>query len=243
MGTSVLVITHRKGEALFRCLQSVLKLQRKEVVDEVIVVDDGGDDRPIVERFSDPRLVYAVARHRGYRLATLLNAGDSLCRHDVILRLDGDCIPHLGWAEAGLMAVEAGDHPLVAGRIDWVHSDGWVNQDSRLADGSHDRLAWGGNLAYRREDIEAVGGWNEAYNGAWGCEDDDLESRWRAVFGHGADYEPRMAVSHQFHERNRDRTVNEALLAMNCTRYGYGDLATTRTEVRQLLASGELVVK
>lgn len=88
--------------------------------DEVVVVDDGGFDRRVVEecRAESPaaRVSYVTVPHRGYRLATLC-AGVQRSKNEVVAKVDGDVVPGKGWAPE--LRSTVGPGVLVAGRIDW----------------------------------------------------------------------------------------------------------------------------
>ncbi len=211
MNLSVLVITHRKGVHLARCLKGILPQLAAE--DEVIVVDDGGFDREVVAKVGDPRIRYFPIPHRGYRLATLQNIGTLLARHDAVVKLDGDCIPHHGWLEAYRREIEPG--VLCAGRILWEDAQGNIRPDFRFT--SRGELSaealtfrgeyylphrvWGGNLAYWRPDFLRLGGFCSEFDGAWGGEESDLG--WRYHFaGLKIRFIYDAAVIHQYHPPN-----------------------------------------
>ena len=211
MDLSVLVVTHRKGELLARCLAALVpQLSPK---DELLVIDDGGEDHKITAQFP---CRYIAVPHRGYRLASLQNLGVLLARHDYIVKLDGDCVPDPGWLSAYRAALAPGR--LVAGRIDWQQPDGTVRPDGRLSREVPPRL-WGGNFGLPRGELLALGGFAEELDGAWGGEEQDLEARWLAA-GKEFVYLPEARAVHQWHPipHGRYRTLSPATRAFLAAR-------------------------
>lgn len=203
MDVTVLVITHRKGELLRRTLTAACA--QLSPGDELLVIDDGGEDYKIATQFP---CRYVTVPHRGYRLASLQNVGALLARHDYIVKLDGDCVPDSGWLSAYRAALAPGR--LVAGRIDWELPDGIIRPDGRMSREVPPCL-WGGNFGLPRRELLALGGFAEELDGTWGGEEQDLEARWRAS-GKEFVYLPEARAVHQWHPipHGRYRTLSSA---------------------------------
>ncbi len=141
---------------------------------EVVVVDNSSTDRtPELLRLlaqqsrslrcvSEPTLGLSVARNTGWQVA----------RGDVVAYLDDDAVVRPGWVEAVLQAFDDELTAGMAGRIElrWPYSKpAWLPKELEalyaaldLGDDFH-RLEppeqpWGANMAIRRADLEAVGG-------------------------------------------------------------------------------------
>jgi len=111
MRTTLIVTTYNRPDALKQVIAG-LQLQTRPP-DEVVVADDGSDERTrsLIDRIA-PACPFPL-RHiwqpdRGYRLAEIRNKALCACQGDFILMLDGDCIPerrfvadHIDLAEAG----------------------------------------------------------------------------------------------------------------------------------------------
>lgn len=165
---------------------------------EVIVVDDGSRDgtgaelqrlaenggvrlRPVVlERNAGP----ATARNRGWRAASA----------PFVVFTDDDCLPRPGWLRTMVAALESND--LVQGRTE-------PDPDELARAGPFSRtVSVGGengfyetcNMGYRRDALERLGGFDEAFRLAAG-EDTDLGCRAREA-GLRFRFEPDAVVRH-----------------------------------------------
>ncbi len=230
-GVSVVCVTHNKGELLRNTLREVVAQLGPS--DEVIVLDDGGFDRGVVEACratTSGSLMYVAVPHDGYRLATLCNVGVLRAAHDIVVKIDGDVLPTDGWLAALRSEVEPGR--LVAGRIEWLGPDGSVRPDSRFdyaeRRGSNGfRKVYGGNVAFAREDFLELGGFASAYDGIWGAEDADLGAKF-ALTGRRVSFSFSAAVVHQWHPpspHRREVAKNRQLLRKRCASYKRGRVA------------------
>jgi GT2 family glycosyltransferase len=147
---------------------------------------------------------YEVVIRRDDGICAARNAGIREARADRIVFLDDDAVPESGYLAAASAALD--EAPVVAGRI---HQP--VPEDHVLADfaphyDQGDERApatsiTGCNMAFRREALEAVGGFDERLE--WGHDETDLFRRLRAA-GFDALYEPEMAVTHAYATSVRD---------------------------------------
>ena len=177
---SCIVTTYNKPSHLDRTLAALRAQLRPE--DEILVVNDGGDDVSDIAKRHGARYVWIP--DKGYRLATARNVGLWLANYDTILQLDDDILLQPGGVEYVRNVVHPG--VLIAGKINWLDKDGNIMAyDERLTG----RIkAWnggqllpvavyGGLMAYSRSDAFRVGLWCEEYNGRWGGEDADFGFR------------------------------------------------------------------
>lgn len=186
---SVVIPTHRRPVPLARCLRGISRsLQPGDAV-EIVVVDDGSDcsyDEAL--EAADIPVTYLRQEQSGP--ATARNLGLRASTGDIVAFLDDDCVPARGWL-AGVRQAFADRPELdgVGGPVLALHPERAV---ARFVDvtgigshASHDLYGWQlitANAAFRREPLEAVGGFDEAYPAAAG-EDFDLSRRmWAAGF-------------------------------------------------------------
>lgn len=98
---TIVVTTYNLGEALARCVSGLLAQTYPKSLVQIIVADDGSCDESLTHvaalAHEYPSVLVLRREHRGYRLASLKNAG--ICRADgaLIAFLDGDVIPPPEW--------------------------------------------------------------------------------------------------------------------------------------------------
>lgn len=186
---SVVVPTHRRPVLLQRCLAALLAQTLDAEQFEIVVVDDGAEDRvralvlDLAARHEAPALRYlrsagsqgpAVARNLGWRAA----------QAPVVAFTDDDTVPEPGWLAAGLAALEPHpQRPAVAGQV-------VVPLPADRAPTDHERMTHGlqqaefvtANAFVRTGALFAVGGFDERFRRAW-REDADLQFRLQRSFG------------------------------------------------------------
>ncbi|MBI4698240.1 MAG: glycosyltransferase [Nitrospirae bacterium] len=149
---------------------------------EIIIVDDGSTDNTsqIIKQYP---FQYIYQDNSGPAKAR--NTGWQKACGEVICFTDSDCIPHKDWIKRLLEGFTSDDIGAVAGSYDianpesllsqCVHEEirlrhsAFMNKDNIKAFGSY-------NVAIRRDVLERVRGFNEAYTAASG-EDNDLSYR------------------------------------------------------------------
>lgn len=152
---------------------------------EVVIVDDGSTDNTseFVEKFAasatiDVRLV-SLPQNTGRSAGR--NTGWRAAHAPVIAFTDDDCAPSPEWLAAG-MALMTGDTTVVVGRTmpNPAHSanKGVFSRTQNVDRDSGTRYMHTCNIFYRRDDLEAVGGLDAAFNKKGG-EDTDLG--WRVL--------------------------------------------------------------
>lgn len=182
---SVVICSRDRAELLAGALPAVLAATRSG--DEVVVVDSAsaGDDVADVGRQAGVQ----VLRCPRPGLSRARNAGWHAARHRVLVFTDDDCRPVPGFAAAAARALS---NPAVGAVWGRVLSDGGeglalsVTQDDqpRSYDGTGDLSATGHGaaMAFRREALEAIGGFDEALGagGRYGSAE-DKDAFWRVV--------------------------------------------------------------
>ena len=203
--TSLLIATYNWPQALSVVLASV-RVQRRLPDEVIIADDGSGDDtRRLIaaeaQSFPVP-LRHVWHEDEGFRLATIRNKAMATARGDYLMQLDGDMVldpffveSHVAFARAGsyvqgsrVMLDETRTaeclahggiitHALSSGvrnRVNALHFP-WL---SGLVRGPTDplRRTRGCNMAFWRDDILRVNGYNETIEG-WGREDSELAAR------------------------------------------------------------------
>ena len=182
---SVIVATHDRPERLGLLLES-LRAQTSDPEDfEVIVVDDG----------SGPATVDVLDEQRargGLRLTTLRqspargpasarNLGLSYATGQLVAYTDDDCTASPGWIQALREAAAADPGAFVQGRTDPrpedLHVEGPFSHTLRIhAAGPYFESC---NIAYPRDVVTRLGGFDADGFPSWGGQDTDLA--WRAM--------------------------------------------------------------
>jgi GT2 family glycosyltransferase len=176
---SVVVCSYNGGGTLAQCLRSLLTLDYPDY--EVIVVDDGSTDdtRDILARFPSVRAIHQA--NQG--LSAARNIGLRAARGDIIAYTDSDCFADRNWLIHLIYAFQHCDAAAVGGP-NLTAEDGWLAACVAAAPGQpthvleSDQVAEhipGCNMAFRREALLAVNGFDPAYRRAG----DDVDLCWR----------------------------------------------------------------
>jgi glycosyltransferase involved in cell wall biosynthesis len=150
--------------------------------DEVIVVDGGSTDGTADRFRADDRIMVIVAP--GANIAAGRNVAIANATHEVIAVTDADCELEPGWLEAVVAPIEAGADvgagfyaPIVDGFFHACLAAVNLPLDPREVDPSR-FMPSARSIAFRRESIEAVGGYPE-----WLAIGEDMwvDHRWREL--------------------------------------------------------------
>jgi GT2 family glycosyltransferase len=201
---SVVICTYNGGSTLEQCLRSLLALNYPDY--EVIVVDDGSTDdtASILARFPNMRAIQQ--ENRG--LSTARNVGLNAATGSIIAYTDADCFADSEWLTQLIYQLQRSGAAAVGG-------PNLTPEDGRLAacvaaspgQPSHvlvsDQIAEhipGCNMAFRREALEAINGFDPRYRKAG----DDVDICWRLQqAGHWITFAPGAFVWH--HRRQTPR--------------------------------------
>jgi GT2 family glycosyltransferase len=176
---SVVVCTYNGGRTLEQCLQSLTCLDYPDY--EVIVVDDGSTDdtQPILARFPGVRAIHqpnaglSVARNVGLREAR----GEVVAYTDSDCFADGDWLTHLVHQLTSTGAAAVGGPNLTP-------DDGWLAGCVAASPGQPTHVLEseqvaehipGCNMAFRRDALAAINGFDPVYRKAG----DDVDVCWR----------------------------------------------------------------
>ena len=204
VSVSLVISTFNQPEALAKAFAGVRRQTRQP--DEILISDDGSGDatRELVKEFAagSPAPVRHIWHpHDGFRKTAILNKTVAAATGDYMIFTDGDCVPHPKFVADHAALAEKGF--WVQGRRCFVREEfvaefsaetipafGWML--SGKITGAAKGVRWsipiirrdtrqrgiiGCNMAFWREDILAVNGYDEDYTG-WGTgEDSDIGTR------------------------------------------------------------------
>jgi glycosyltransferase involved in cell wall biosynthesis len=170
---------------------------------ECIVVDDGSTDR--TAEFAKKAGAVVIRLSRNVGIAAARNAGIEQARGNWIAFTDADCVPSRRWLNLILAEAEKVDASIIAiaGKILGLNSQtpaarfvdliGGLDAETYL---QHATAPWAtsSNVAYRRENLQAIGGFDAALKS---YESADLQLRLQARFGGRISYLPAALVLHR----------------------------------------------
>ena len=176
---SVVVCSYNGGSTLEQCLRSLQALNYPNY--EIIVVNDGSTDHtteilrqfPSVKAIHQPNRGLSAARNVGLRSAT----------GSIVAYTDSDCFADADWLTHLVHLFQTCDAAAVGGP-NLTPEDGWLAGCVAAAPGQpvhvleSDQVAEhipGCNMAFRREALESIGGFDAVYRKAG----DDVDVCWR----------------------------------------------------------------
>ena len=204
---SIIISTRNRAPSLARCLETV-RLIRAETPWELIVVDNGSTDdtAEVLRAFAQrSRLRVRVVSEPVPGLARARNAGARVARGQVLIFTDDDCYvqsdfidqyrrifndPAIGFAGGRILLHDRTDYPLTINESE---------DEVRFPAGRPVPcgIIQGANMAFRRDALEAAGGFDERLGSgtAFPAEDWDMLTRVGAQ-GWAGGYFPGPTVSH-----------------------------------------------
>jgi O-antigen biosynthesis protein len=176
---SVVVCTYNGGRTLDQCLRSLREVDYPNY--EVVVVDDGSTDDTgeILSRFPEVKAI----RQPNKGLSVARNVGLAAATGDVIAYTDSDCFADPDWLTHLVYQLERSGAAAVGGP-NLTPDDGWLAACVAASPGQpthvleSDQVAEhipGCNMAFRREALLAVNGFDPVYRKAG----DDVDLCWR----------------------------------------------------------------
>jgi glycosyltransferase involved in cell wall biosynthesis len=200
---TVILSTYNQPAAL-KCILTALRRQTLAPA-EIIVADDGSkpETASVIQQHQlqlDINIKHVWHEDQGFRKTIILNKAIAQAKKPYIIFLDGDCVPspqfiadHAKLAESGYFVqgrrafiAESSVADYLAGRVSLIGLAltgklSGLFKAVRLPfpivrKNQGQRGLIGCNLAIWREDLLAINGFDEAYEG-WGMEDSDLCSR------------------------------------------------------------------
>lgn len=239
---SVVVPTYNRASLLSHCLESLEAQTFDKEAYEVIVVDDGSaDETPEVcaafVRRGTIHLAYRRGSHRGPAAARNLGIADA--RGEIVAFVDDDCEAAKDWLEQ--ISVPFRD-PTVVGVEGKVVRHPACTPFTHFVENLDGGLFLTANMAYRRDTLQIVGGFDETYPHA-AAEDWDLAFRIRQRGG-TITFQPAATVVHApVPVRGRyfmDRLKERRSAVMLYRRFPQHWRATTGRTMRRSFAEGIL---
>lgn len=242
--TSLVISTYNWPEALELCLKSCL--QQTVAPAEILVADDGSDDRTasLIARYralTPTPIIHVWQEDTGFRVGSIRNKAIARAAGDYIIQVDGDVVLHPDFVRDHMAVARPGR--FVSGSRVLLGPDysAWLleNRSTDISVWKPDvsnklnaiRLPWvspifgrykpdvtrGCNMAFWRNDAICVNGYNELIQG-WGSEDYEFGIRlWHIGVQHFS-LKLSGVVYHLYHNvRARDQAVANQVLA-NLTR-------------------------
>ncbi|MGF1449267.1 MAG: glycosyltransferase [Opitutales bacterium] len=198
-----IITAYNKWDYLQRSLRAVSKL--KPLPNELIIADDGSADetRHSIDRFLEGfdgsvQTLHVWQEDKGYRRSRALNKAIAQCTSDIVVFSDSDCLPHKRFIGDHRRLLKA-SHYISGGRA-YIHENSLERFDISLPgrlwgvwrgyvfpkkasfripfieNWETNASPCGANLSLWREDLIALNGFDECFEG-WGFEDTDLMMR------------------------------------------------------------------
>jgi GT2 family glycosyltransferase len=182
---AVVVPTYQRPENLRRLLAALAAQTVQEQQWELVIVDDGSDQ-------TNAQTIDELAAHSSLPVRVLhtpTNAGPARARNlgwrstsaPIVAFTDDDCVPRPDWLAAGLSVLQQSERiGVVQGQtLRPVNTDGYPYSPFTVIREVKTPSPWfeGCNLFFRREALDAGGGFDE--NVGWFCEETELG--WRIL--------------------------------------------------------------
>jgi GT2 family glycosyltransferase len=202
---TVAVCVHNEADTLHECLAGIAELDYPAF--ETIVVDDGSTDESaaIAAIFEDVRLI----RTPNQGLAAARNEALAAARGEIVAFIDGDATPDPHWLRYLAASFMTTPHAGIGGPNILPENSGVVAECVALSPGGpthvlvSDREAEhipGCNMAFRKDALDAIGGFDPQFHAAG----DDVDICWRLHDrGWTLGFSPAAVVLH--HRRNSVR--------------------------------------
>lgn len=199
---SIIIPTYNRPKYLQACLHKISKLHFPVDQLEVIIVNDGGEEKPLVglsQTFSG----YKFHTRANAGPAAARNAGAALANGKFLAFIDDDCQPDEEWLRQ--LAEQLSETPdcLLGGQTVNKIANSYSAASQLLVDYLYDYFNeetavffTSNNMAMRAKQFHELGGFDTTFPLAAG-EDRDFCDKWRQV-GHEMVYVPTAVVNH-FH--------------------------------------------
>jgi glycosyltransferase involved in cell wall biosynthesis len=179
---SIVVCAYNAARTLPECLRSLGQIDYPDY--EMILVDDGSKDETprIAEQF--PQVIYMRQPNRGLSVAR--NVGAERATGAIIAYTDADCVVDPDWLRCLVQAMDVQQAEAIGGPNITPHTDGWSaqcvavspgNPSHVMLDDCHAEHIPGCNMAFRRETLMRLGGFDPQYRQAG----DDVDMCWRLL--------------------------------------------------------------
>jgi O-antigen biosynthesis protein len=205
---SVVVCAYNAELTMRECLESLTKLSYPSY--EAVIVDDGSTDHTgaIADEYPQFKIIHQP--NRG--LSAARNVGMAAATGDIIAYLDSDAVTDPDWLTYLAWKFKCTDHVGIGGPNLPPPEEGWLANCVASAPGSPTHILLddetaehipGCNMAFRKEALAAIGGFDTTYTAAG----DDVDICWRLQErGHTIGFSPAAIVWH-----HRRKTIKSYL--------------------------------
>ena len=172
---------------------------------ELILADDHSDDGSYEWAKSSGLFdnIYYKPIREPYCLCTIRNEAIKLATREYILLLDSSCYPADFCLDGHIIILEANKNNISQGEVIWLKDMMIPKHEELKISPKVLSASWlcaaGGNLAFPKSSWDKIGGFDEAFNGAWGHEDNDflfrLEKAGHYILNHFSSI-----IFHMYHE-------------------------------------------
>lgn len=178
-GISFVIPVKNSEKYLYQCLESLMGQNLEKELFEVVVVDNGSEDRSvsIAQEFAT-----SIYKSNACNAGGVRNDGAVFAKFDVIAFIDSDCVVPKDWACKVISYLdENADVGVVGGNYvsdphgTWVEK-AWSPLVNRFS--GYVRSLPGGNMAFRRDVWVKTGGFNTSL---YSAEDDEICRRVREM--------------------------------------------------------------
>jgi O-antigen biosynthesis protein len=179
---SVVVCAYNAARTLPECLRSLGEVDYPDY--EVILVDDGSKDNTPEIAAEFPQIRYI--RQTNHGLSVARNVGAEHATGEIIAYTDADCVADPDWLRCLVQAMQSQQVDAIGGPNITPQSDGWGAQCVAVSPGNPSHVMLddcraehipGCNMAFRREALLRLGGFDPQYRQAG----DDVDMCWRLL--------------------------------------------------------------
>jgi GT2 family glycosyltransferase len=179
---SVVVCAYNAGRTLRECLDALTRINYPDY--EVVLVDDGSTDNTPSIAAEYPQTIYL--RQSNHGLSHARNVGAQAAKGDIIAYTDADCAPDEDWLRCLVQAMRDQSVQAIGGPNITPRSDGWAAHCVAASPGNPSHVMFddqfaehvpGCNMAFRRESLETLGGFDPQFRVAG----DDVDMCWRLL--------------------------------------------------------------
>ncbi len=167
MRFSIIIPAKNEEQRIGVCLEHIARLDFPKDEFEVILGDNGSQDRTVeVFRSWSDRLLVSVVAKPGVNISAARNAGVLASRGKLLAFLDADCLPPPHWLKRGATLLEAPDAGIVGAHYRIPVNSTWVPRcwfDEEHPNGpGESSYVPAGSLLVSRLTFDRIGGFDEA---------------------------------------------------------------------------------